>query len=279
MATNIRERAKEFLNQLPALGKQVVSNGKGKRDGKTNPDFNKLTGSSQGYLDDEWAKGKITTTCNEFIGTYGSWLGSQKSLGQFELEHLLAGWHKSYAWVKATSGRRPKYGDIFRPKKFHMGVSLDFQGDLWNTAESGQGGKSTGYDIVKRKQNPWDANLLQGWLDIELFFGPGVVNPGPIPDWLPGWWNVTWQARDYYYFFDRTGQVKWTKVKPRSTKFPPQVVDATGNYVVEFRKDVTLQWFGPTGSVEKFSRNPGIGIQPMRGTLNGKDQLTAVRMV
>ncbi|HJQ56913.1 MAG TPA: hypothetical protein VJ890_08400 [Vineibacter sp.] len=278
MANTIRDRARLFLEQLPPLGKEVVSYGNEGPDGKTNKLFNTLTNSTHSFLQNEWKEGKITTTCNAFVGAYGAFLGAQKSLGQFEIEKLLASWHKAYAWVPATSGKRPKYGDIFRPKKFHMGVSLDFQGDQWNTAESGQGGKNTGYDITKRKQQPWDPSLLQGWVDIELFFGPGVVNAGPIPDWLPGWWNVNWQGRTYYYFFDRNGQVKWTKMKPRSIAYPPLAAEATGNYVVEFRKDVTLQWFAPKGSIEKFSREPGFGNKPMRGTLNGKDQLIAARM-
>jgi len=274
MAINIRERAKEFLEVLPPFGEQINS------DGKTGPLFTKLTGLSHAYLIGQWNGPSIETSCNAFVVQYGNHLGSQKPLGQFEIEKLLAKWGRAHAWIRADSGARPKYGDIFRPKKFHMGISLNFEGNTWNTAEAGQGGKSQvpQRDIIKRKQQPWNPSELQGWVDIELFFGPGVANPGPVPDWLPGWWTVTWLGKPYYYHFDKGGQVKWTKVVPKNKWLAPMMPEATGTYAVEFRKDVTIQWFGPKGSIEKFSTGTGAGVPSMQGKLNGRDAMTAVKM-
>ena len=282
MATNIRERAKEILSVVPPLGQQINSDGSGGSDGKTDPRFEKLTGKTHSGLLKAWDEGSKLTTCNEFVGWFGTQLGSQKFLGQFPIKDELPKWGRAHAWVDAASGARPKYGDIFRPKKFHMGISLDFEGNMWNTVESGQGGRSQNprRDIIKRKQDVWKPHELEGWIDIELFFGPGVVNPGLIPDWLPGWWTVTWLGKPYYYHFDKGGQVKWTKVLPKNKWLPPQAPEARGTYAVEFRKDVTIQWFGPKGSVEKFSKAAGAGpgLPSMQGKLNGRDPLSAVKM-
>jgi hypothetical protein len=100
------------------------------------------------------------------LGPPDDQFGSEKYLGRFDIEAELTRMSKGKSWVSAKSGARPKYGDIFRPKKFHMGISLDFEGDKWNTAESGLGVPKTGFDIIKRKQ----ADALQGWVDLELYF-------------------------------------------------------------------------------------------------------------
>ena len=117
----------------------------------------------------------------------------QGILGRFDIDTYLAKIGKGHAWVPAADGVWPQYGDIFRPKSFHMGISLDYDGDLWNTAESGQGGPKAGCDIIKRKQRPYDGSKLKGWVDLELYFNsPAQV--GPVPAWLVGWWKVIWRA-------------------------------------------------------------------------------------
>src|SRR5271166_5157947 len=209
MSNDIRERAKQILSVVPPLGQQINS------VGATADLFTKLTGKTQAQLQSNWDGGGIMTTCNEFVGWFGTQLGSTKYLGRFDIEAELTRMSKGQAWVSAKSGARPKYGDIFRPKKFHMGISLDFEGNKWNTVESGQGGPKSGFDIIKRKQTIWDADALQGWVDLELYFSPAQI--GPVPDWLVGWWKVTWRGRVYYYYFDRGREVKWTQTLPQNT--------------------------------------------------------------
>jgi len=109
---------------------------------------------------------------------------------RFLLDQKLKQWGKSYAWVPSTTGARPKFGDIFQlPPRLHQGISLDFDGDFWNTAEGGQGGKSHGnppFDLIKRKQARQTSDVvtnekgetLKGWLDIERFLnGPPIEAP------------------------------------------------------------------------------------------------------
>jgi hypothetical protein len=268
MSNDIRDRAKQILSVVPPLGKQINS------VGATADLFTKLTGKTQAQLQSNWDGGGIMTTCNEFVGWFGTQLGSTKYLGRFDIEAELTRMSKGQAWVSAKSGARPKYGDIFRPKKFHMGISLDFEGDKWNTVESGQGGPKSGFDIIKRKQTSWDFSALQGWVDLELYFGPAQI--GPVPVWLVGWWKVTWRGRAYYYYFDRGREVKWTQMLPQNTSQPPPVAQDTGRVVVEALNVITIRW-SASGTVEKFVKAPVV-IEQMGGTWNDQEPLTAVKM-
>jgi hypothetical protein len=274
MANDIRERAQQILTEVPPFGQQINS------VGPTAAKFVKLTGTTQATLEANWKTGGIMTTCNAFVGWFGRELGSKNYLGRFDLETMVKKWGKEQAWVPATSGAQPKYGDIFKAKKFHVGISLDFEGGLWNTAESGQGGSKIGYDILKRKRTPWDPALMQGWVDIELLLGDGAAQPKsstiPVPDWLPGWWAVSWRQDMYYYFFDRSFGVSWTLVKPASPLHPPAGARDKGKVTIEPMNVVSIVW-GATGSVEKLVKTPTTNEQ-MGGTWNGKEALSAVKL-
>lgn len=135
---------------------------------------------TQATLEENWKGGGILTSCNAFVNVYATTLGSKKDLGRFDIDKKLAEWGKGLAWVPSGGDARPKYGDIFlripppEPGKkysdIHMGISLDFKGIDWNTAEGGQGGKTTTYDIIKRKHSTYPPNGLKGWVDLELYF-------------------------------------------------------------------------------------------------------------
>jgi hypothetical protein len=104
------------------------------------------------------------------------------------------------------------------------------------------------------------------------------VTESPVPEWLVGWWKVTWRGQAYYYFFDHNRQVKWTQILPQSTSQPPLIASDTGNFAVELPNSVTIRW-GATGSVEKFSRVPATDDEEeMSGKWNGTEPLTAVKM-
>ncbi len=271
MANGIRERAKDILKDVPALGQQINS------DGPTAALFTKLTGGvTHASLVADWKGGSIRTTCNEFVGWFGRALGSKDYLGRFDIETHLAKVGKGYAWVPSKDGARPKYGDIFRPKSFHMGISLNFDGDKWNTVESGQGGPKAGRDIIKRKQTTYDGSTLQGWVDLELYFG-SAAQSGPVPVWLPGWWKVTWRGQLYLYYFDSNRQVKWTQNLQQETSQPPLTGNDTGSFAIDINGAITVRW-NATGSVENFSRVLVTPDEQMQGTWNGKEPLTAVKI-
>lgn len=211
--TQIRQALDRFIVDIPRSPGQIVSGSpamggvtaKGfsvadlTKASVTTPLFRKYTGTEHLTLLLNWRDGGILTTCNAFVGLAGREMGARGiNLGQFPIETTLKGSGKGHAWIPANSGKRPLYGDVFRPVSFHMGVSLDFVGPMWNTVESGQGGPASGFDIVKRKQGSWNPASLQGWVDIELFNDPRPA----VPDWLPGWWAMYGEKKNYLYYFE-----------------------------------------------------------------------------
>lgn len=270
----IRDKAREILNEVPPLGQQINS------VGPTAAKFTRLTGGvTHATLKANWDSGGIMTTCNAFTGWYAGQLGSKSYLGRFDLDTYLPKIGKSDAWIKSTADNRPKFGDICRHASFHVGVSLDFDGDVWNRCDSGQGGKGVGYDVIKRIRGtgPYDPKKLVGWVDIEIYFGEGSSpsqTTNPVPEWLPGWWYVSWRNQPYYYYFDRSNKVKWTQVKPKDPNQPVTAANDTGAVTVENPTAISIRW-GNTGSIEKLSL---LGGGRMSGTWNGKEPLSASRI-
>ena len=74
-------------------------------------------------------------------------------------------------------GKRVKVGKDGEVLQFqHVGIIIAVSGSGWESADSGQGGPSVGYDKIKRvKRNASDGML--GWIDADKFFenwkGPG----------------------------------------------------------------------------------------------------------
>ena len=85
MSNDIRERAKQILSVVSPLRKQINS------VGATADLFTKLTGKTQAQLQSNWDGGGIMTTCNEFVGRFGTQLGSTKYLGRFDQDEHGAG--------------------------------------------------------------------------------------------------------------------------------------------------------------------------------------------
>lgn len=55
----------------------------------------------------------------------------------------------------------------------------------------------------------------------------------PLPDWLPGWWKVTWRGDRYFYHFDGDYTVKWTRTPPAGTAGPLGAANDTGSVAME----------------------------------------------
>jgi hypothetical protein len=272
MASNIRERAREILSVVP-VGQDIAS------VGGTASLFTQLTGLTQATLQQNWNAGVKLTSCNAFTGWYGRELGSELYLGRFDLETYLPKHGKGHSWVKSTNDIRPKFGDVCRFKdsvKFHVNVSLEFDGDVWTHVDGGQGGPTAGYDIIRRirDKTAFDPNKLAGWLDIELYFGAAAAQTFPLPPWLPGWWKIMWRSQPFYYYFDRNNQVTWTQVLPINTLQPPSTPRDTGNVAVDTLNDITIRW-GATGSIEKLGKSAN---NQMKGTWNGQEPLSAAKM-
>ncbi|WP_342363048.1 hypothetical protein [Terrarubrum flagellatum] len=270
---DVRAKAKKFLDQLPAYDPQgrgdVASNG------QRADLFFILTGVTHQSLQNTWKtedvakaerrkEGKstaglpTTTTCNAFVGKLGGAIGSPISLGQFDIEKKLKNAGLGEAWIPADSGKRPGYGDVFRPIKFHMGVSLDFSGDMWNTAESGQGGPGVdytkGFDVVKRKQTLWNPASLQGWVDIEILMR--IVQKAP--KWMIGWWRFeVGPTKEFVYFAER-GAARAFPSPPANIKIaPPQTGGKSGSLTYdEDTQGVAIAW--PDDVSDTLRHLPGV---------------------
>ena len=277
---DIRDSARMYLLQVPPFPSQITSNG------PLAALFTKLSGITHTMLLNSWAKDPPPglTSCNGFVGIYGNATGisePKRFLGQFSLDKKLAGWGKSFAWVTPGAGTRPKFGDVFElAGRLHQGISLDFEGNIWNTAEGGQGGSKMGFDIIKRKQSTQTSDIvthdkgaaLKGWVDIDLFVnGPP---PTTVPGWLLGWWSVPWRGRTFFYFFDSKFTASWTFSKPISNALAPMTFDDTATVTFDTTKSITLKW-GKTGSIEKFSQ---ITEANLAGTWNGAEPLVATKL-
>lgn len=292
---DIRDRARTYLLQVPLPPGEIRSNG------LTAALFTRLSGITHNQLLQSWGlaprKDGSTradpppglTSCNSFVANYagdaGIGIGQQnRSLGQFGLDKKLASWNKSFAWVLPTAGARPKFGDIFEiATTLHQGVSLDFEGGGWNTAEGGQGGSKLQFDIIKRKSLPQGGDLvshprgpLKGWVDIELFAGgPPKAAPVTMPDWLLGWWEIPWRGRFFYYFFEPDFKASWSFDKPISSAFAPLRFNDTATVTVDGAQAIMLKW-SATGSVEQFTQT-GTGRE-MVGKWNAAEPLIGTKL-
>jgi hypothetical protein len=268
--TPIRDKAEGILDAIPNI--EIRSNG------ATAGQYTTYTGGlTQARLEANWKAGGKMTGCNEFTGWYGSRMGSKDYLGRFDLPDYLPKIGKRHAWVKSTPARRPKYGDILLHTGLHADVCLDFDGDVLNRLAAGQGGRALGYDILCRVRGKaaYNPANLQGWIDLDLYFGPAPTSL-PIPSWLPGWWKVGWRSQVYYYWFDNTRHVKWTQLAPPDTAAPMAHASDTGSVTVESANAFAIIW-GASGSIEKFHLLPYEPPQ-MSGTWNETDRLDAVRL-
>lgn len=277
----IRDKAFKLLSAIPEPPAQINSSNDG---GKTdNQKFTDLTNTPHSTMAANWKENGIMTACNGFVGWYGASLGSEKTFGRFDIEQRLKSYGKSHAWVKSTKDNRPKFGDVCRYTKFHIGVSLDFNGDCWNHADAGQGGKRTGYDILKRTYDTeaYDWKRLQGWIDLDLYFGDGKVesvDSTPTPNWLKKWWQISWRGSDFYYLFQNDGKVEWTKHAPTSSSSLAIGGGTPGKYAVDKAGGVIVSW--SSGTVEKFKRTTSMdpSYEMMTGLFEESEEMYAWTM-
>jgi hypothetical protein len=293
-----KEKLKDFITDIPAFPGQVVSGNackppytpefKAKLADKnpavaaelagawsTTDKFKKLTGVEHLTLIKNWAGGGIMTTCNEFVGKASLEMGSPFYLGVFELEELLRSKGKAHAWVPANSGKRPGYGDVFRPTKFHMGISLGFEGEDWLTVESGQGGSTSGYDIIKRKKQKFDPALLLGWCNTRILLDP---RPG-VPDWLVGVWVIYCGDKTYHYSINEYYEASfypWAPIGGTQNATPTD----TGKVTFQDSDSFSITW-SQEGGTEKFKYDrfesfPGL-MEKMSGTSAAGEPLKGVR--
>lgn len=107
------------------------------------------------------------------------------------------------AWVKAARGRRPKPGDIYLlaypdGRIAHTGIIVDASGDVWTTADAGQGPALS--PRAERVRRQWDGDaltltrednaqtrVLVGWIDLDRWPFPSAAQP--VERFAHLWWG------------------------------------------------------------------------------------------
>ena len=148
-----------------------------------------------------------------------------------------------------------------------------------NRIAAGQGGRGAGCDILCRVRGKGSYNFanLQGWVDIDLYFGAAPTT-GPVPRWLLGWWNV-WDGNQYYYFFGSKGLVQYTKTRPANNIAPLTIPLNQGMYTITPTGVLVIDWNPADGGAtrETFA-NARSGTTTLNGTSNRYAPLVATRM-
>jgi len=229
----------------------TLNSGEPNKKGTGKKRFQDLTGFTHDGLLDTWKTGGTTTSCNSFITGCATAMGYQGSIAmsQFEVAAELTARGLGHCWVTPDSGATPECGDIFRLlgaeadlngyRKNHMGVVLDVNGTEWTTVEGGQGGKNSGCDKLCRKVYPNGPESLQGWVSMKALLNAAA----PVPDWIGGWWMITEDPYDtWYYHFGPNGVVKGTSRAPRTPYDPPAHVEFSGTYSSNALYLAKLSW-------------------------------------
>jgi hypothetical protein len=129
--------------------------------------------------------------------------------------------------------------------------------------------------------NPYNWSALAqkaGWsstLAAALSSG-GAVSGTPAPSWLAGWWKVSEDGADYYYYFGSSNTVTWTDNKPVGQLAPMTNPRNSGRYLADTGK-ATLTWneVGGMSTVETFRI---FGASRMDGSSNRGGPLVATRV-
>jgi hypothetical protein len=138
-----------------------------------------------------------------------------------------------------------------------MGVSLDFEGTMWNTAESGQGGPGEDYtkgrDLCKRKRQVWDPSKLLGWVDLDILMRVGAK----APKWLKGWWRFEVNGGKEFVFIPERGPALNYPNAPANLKLAPPPGGKTGQTTLsEDLNGLTITW--ASGAVDELRQLPGV---------------------
>lgn len=268
--SDIRDKAARILDSIP--DRDIRSN--------AGDEYFRYTGLAHKTMADNWAKGGIMTGCNAFVGWYGRELGAKEYLGRFDLSTYVPSIGKRDAWIRSSGVRRPNRGDILRHKSFHVDVCDGWDGAILLRIAAGQGGKGMGCDVLKhvRGKSPYDANNLEGWIDIDLFFSEKKYDyKDPLAMWLSGWWSV-YDGNQYYYYFEDNGDVTYVKSKPNAIGAPPKLPLNQGAWNFEGNR-VVIVWNPVDGgiTVETFA-GATIGATSMNGLSNRYSPLYAKKI-
>jgi hypothetical protein len=178
-SANIRDKAKEILDHAVPEDIVIKSN---EAPPQYNNAFLQYTGTSHSVLLANWQTQGIMTACNGFVNWYARSLGINDISNWFSLKESLERINKLHAWVESSPDTAPQYGDILKHKIFHVDVAIGFNDSLLRRVAAGQSYHKRPasqekilqeYDVLTRVTGkaPYSWQNLEGWLDIERYFG------------------------------------------------------------------------------------------------------------
>lgn len=288
----IREKALKILDRVPkgAIFRSSDGVGPGNPTGKGNP-YHTMTGLNHDDLLTNWRgpppyNGK--TGCNGFTGWYGGQLGSPVSFAGFPLREAVVGAGKAHAWIEPTATNEPQPGDVLKHAgKLHMDVAVGFDGKKLVRVAAGQGGpkrdakgkliEATSFDVLKRVtgDGPYNFRNLEGWVNIDLLFDASMKSMA-IPGWMLGWWRIEWMGDTYYYLFEPSSVVTWTRTKPIKRDAKPVHIGGTGTgRITADGESVEITW--KSENTEFLTRTNPTSAE-MRGSWNAKEPILAWKM-
>lgn len=130
----------------------------------------------------------VGTTCGALPGRVGALLGHPTAITRYGVPGVETEGRAMGAWVEAGGGRLPRPGDIYllrfppgHPMAgmiAHTGFVTAVEGDIWTTADAGQGTKEAPTAaLVRRRYDPathtltrldnGEARLVVGWIDLD----------------------------------------------------------------------------------------------------------------
>lgn len=230
----------------------------------------------QERFEHDWPKGIITTGCNSFAGQIIRLAGGP-GIGGMDLRASLDGVGRPAAWIPAGGKAMPKNGDVLDFGGQHIGMTYNPNpaDSSFRHIDGGQGGPGTGsppgHDVIQYGQAPFSA--VRGWADVDLLFGAAAAD-STAPDWLAGWWTLTWQGTKYWYYFGGGGFVQYQKFPPDKKQLSQFQKHDAGSFTMTGPNSCTVKW-RITGSVEKWTQE---SATKMNGTLNNTEPMTATRM-
>jgi hypothetical protein len=285
-----RDEAAKILDRIPKSPEGIRSD--------TQPvDFFNWTGYKHSDMLASWRENKkgpkLLTACGGFASKFAGLIGITDIASFFDLEKSLIDAGKAHAWVPASSGAYPQVGDILRHTVFHVDVAAGWAGNTVGgkliRVAAGQSyhprptesveGEFDRLMWVTGKSNYNPANL-QGWLDLDLYFGPAPASVGPAIGWLNGWWKV-WDGNTYYYFFGPGGVAQYTKTPPPNTSGPPKRATNVGRYTNTPPNEVVIRWnqvAGAEAACQETFYNAAPGCRQMNATSNLYSPLVATRL-
>jgi hypothetical protein len=269
----------------------VVPQGQGIRSDLEPDKFHDLTGYWHKDMKQSWRENmkgpKLLTACGGFASYFAGRMKITGLASFFDLEKSLIDADKAHAWVPASSGAKPQPGDILRHTVYHVDVAAGWDGGKLKRVAAGQSlhprpttNVEGEFDCLKwvTGTGNYNAANLQGWLDLDLYFGAAPA-PGPALGWLTGWWKV-WDGNTYHYCFSPGGIVQYTKAPPKGSG-PPKHPANIGRFTFTPPAELVITWnkiAGAPSACEETFYNAAPGCRQMNATSTLYGPLVGTRL-